>query len=109
MGSSTSRKAAPPSLTYEPGVILAEGDYVVVHGRFSNIGLPVNWIAADIVRLKDGVLVEHWDVIQDEGYEVNSPKCSVARSRSKQEQNTQRFRVQVRVQTSVRTNFGKLR
>jgi hypothetical protein len=34
--------------------------------RFSNFGLPVNWIAADIVRIKDGVLVEHWDVIQDE-------------------------------------------
>jgi predicted SnoaL-like aldol condensation-catalyzing enzyme len=59
-------KAAPPSLKYEPGVILAEDTYVIVQGRFSNIGLPVNWIAADIVRLKDGILVEHWDVIQDE-------------------------------------------
>ena len=59
-------KAAPSSLKYEPGVILAEGDYVIVHGRFSNIGLPVNWIAADIVLIKDGVLAEHWDVIQDE-------------------------------------------
>jgi predicted SnoaL-like aldol condensation-catalyzing enzyme len=59
-------KAAPPSFRYEPGVILAEDDYVIVHGRFSNIGLPVNWIAADVVRLKDGILVEHWDVIQDE-------------------------------------------
>lgn len=59
-------KALPPSFKYEPGVILAEGDYVIVHGRFSNIGLPVNWIAADVVRLKDGVLAEHWDVIQDE-------------------------------------------
>jgi predicted SnoaL-like aldol condensation-catalyzing enzyme len=59
-------KTAPPSLKYEHGVILAEGEYVIVHGRFSNIGLPVNWIAADIVRLKDGILVEHWDVIQDE-------------------------------------------
>ena len=65
-------KAAPPSLNYEPGVILAEGDYVIVHGRFSNIGLPVNWIAADIVRLKDGVLVEHWDVIQDEATKQQS-------------------------------------
>jgi predicted SnoaL-like aldol condensation-catalyzing enzyme len=62
-------KAAPPSLKYEPGVILAENDYVIVHGRFSNIGLPVNWIAADVVRLKDGILVEHWDVIQDEATE----------------------------------------
>ena len=47
-------------------MILAEGDYVIVHGRFSNIGLPANWIAADIVRLEDGILAEHWDVIQDE-------------------------------------------
>lgn len=65
-------KAAPPSLKYEPGVILAEGDYVIVHGRFSNIGLPVNWIAADIVRLNDGILVEHWDVIQDEATKQES-------------------------------------
>jgi predicted SnoaL-like aldol condensation-catalyzing enzyme len=65
-------KAAPPSFKYEPGVILAEGDFVIVHGRFSNIGLPVNWIAADIVRLKDGILVEHWDVIQDEATKQQS-------------------------------------
>ena len=65
-------KAAPPSFKYEPGVILAESDYVIVHGRFSNIGRPVNWIAADIVRLKDGLLVEHWDVIQDEATEKQS-------------------------------------
>jgi predicted SnoaL-like aldol condensation-catalyzing enzyme len=65
-------KAAPPSLKYESGVILAEADYVIVHGRFSNVGLPVNWIAADVVRLKDGILVEHWDVIQDEASEQQS-------------------------------------
>jgi predicted SnoaL-like aldol condensation-catalyzing enzyme len=65
-------KAAPPSLKYELGLILAEGDYVIVHGRFSNIGLPVNWIAADVVRLKEGILVEHWDVIQDEATEEQS-------------------------------------
>jgi predicted SnoaL-like aldol condensation-catalyzing enzyme len=65
-------KAAPLSLRYEPGVIVAEGEYVIVHGRFSNIGLPVNWIAADVVRLKDGILVEHWDVLQDEATEQQS-------------------------------------
>jgi predicted SnoaL-like aldol condensation-catalyzing enzyme len=59
-------KSLPPTLRYEPGTILAEKDYVIVHGRFSGFGRPVNWIAADIVRIKDGVLVEHWDVIQDE-------------------------------------------
>ena len=59
-------KSIPPTLKYEPGTIVAEGDYVIVHGRFSGFGQPLNWIAADIVRIKDGVLAEHWDVIQDE-------------------------------------------
>jgi len=59
-------KSLPPTLKYEPGTIVAEGDFVIVHGRFSNFGLPVNWIAADILRIKGGILLEHWDVIQDE-------------------------------------------
>ena len=58
-------KSLPATLKYESGTIVAEGEFVIVHGRFSDFGLPVNWIAADIVRLKDGVLIEH-DVIQDE-------------------------------------------
>jgi len=59
-------KASPPSLSYEHGLIIAEGDFVIVHGRYSNIGLPANWIVADLVRIENGVLAEHWDVIQDE-------------------------------------------
>jgi predicted SnoaL-like aldol condensation-catalyzing enzyme len=59
-------KSAPAELKYEPGVIVADGDFVIVHGRFSGHGRPVNWIAADILRIKDGILVEHWDVLQDE-------------------------------------------
>jgi predicted SnoaL-like aldol condensation-catalyzing enzyme len=65
-------KGLPPTLKYEPGTIVAEDDFVIVHGRFSNFGLPVNWIAADIVRIKDGILVEHWDVIQDEATKEQS-------------------------------------
>jgi predicted SnoaL-like aldol condensation-catalyzing enzyme len=53
-------------LKYEPGLIVAEGYFVILHGRFSGMGLPVNWIAADILRIENGILVEHWDVIQDE-------------------------------------------
>lgn len=59
-------KSIPPTLKYEPGTIVADGDFVIVHGRFSGFGQSVNWIAADIVRIEDGILVEHWDVIQDE-------------------------------------------
>jgi predicted SnoaL-like aldol condensation-catalyzing enzyme len=65
-------KSVPPTLRYEPGTIVAEGDFVIVHGRFSGFGAPVNWIAADIVRIQDGILVEHWDVIQDEATEEQS-------------------------------------
>jgi predicted SnoaL-like aldol condensation-catalyzing enzyme len=59
-------KGLPSTLKYEPATIVAEEDFVIVHGRFSDFGLPVNWIAADIVRIKESILVEHWDVIQDE-------------------------------------------
>src|SRR3989475_11534054 len=65
-------KGIPPTLKYEPGVIAAEGDFVIAHGRFSGFGAPVNWIAADIVRIQGGILVEHWDVIQDEVTEEQS-------------------------------------
>ena len=65
-------KGLPPTLKYEPGTIVADGDFVIVHGRFSGFGLPVNWIAADIVRIKDGILIEHWDVIQDEATRESS-------------------------------------
>jgi predicted SnoaL-like aldol condensation-catalyzing enzyme len=65
-------KSMPPTLKYEPGTIVAEKDFVIVHGRFSGFGLPVSWIAADILRIKDGILVEHWDVIQDEAAKEQS-------------------------------------
>src|SRR3954453_23997759 len=57
-------KSMPSTLKYEPGAVVAEKDFVIVHGRFSGFGQPVNWIAADILGINDGVLVEHWDVIQ---------------------------------------------
>ncbi len=65
-------KSIPPTLKYEPGMIVAEGDLVIVHGRFSSFGAPANWIAADIVRIQNGILAEHWDVIQDEATEEQS-------------------------------------
>ena len=59
-------KNSPPTLRYEHGVILADKEFVIVHGRFSGQGQPRSWIAADIVRVADGLLAEHWDVLQDE-------------------------------------------
>jgi predicted SnoaL-like aldol condensation-catalyzing enzyme len=65
-------KNSPPTLKYEPGIIVADGNFVIVQGRFSGMGEPVNWIAADILRIEDGVMVEHWDVIQDEATQEQS-------------------------------------
>ena len=65
-------KSMPPTLEYEPGMIVADRDLVIVHGRFSGFGAPASWIAADILRIEDGVLVEHWDVIQDEATQEQS-------------------------------------
>ena len=59
-------KSSPATLKYEPGLVVADGDYVILHGRFSGLGLPADWIVADILRIENGILVEHWDVIQDE-------------------------------------------
>jgi predicted SnoaL-like aldol condensation-catalyzing enzyme len=59
-------KASPPDMRYENALIVADGDYLMLQGRFSNVGQQANWIVADIVRIQDGLLAEHWDVIQDE-------------------------------------------
>jgi predicted SnoaL-like aldol condensation-catalyzing enzyme/ketosteroid isomerase-like protein len=59
-------RSLPDTLRYENALILAEGDYVMLHGRFSGHGRARAWIAADIVRMEGGRLAEHWDVLQDE-------------------------------------------
>jgi len=65
-------RSAPDTLRYEHQLIVADGDYVIVHGRFTNTGRPVAWIATDVVRIEDGRLAEHWDVLQDEATEAES-------------------------------------
>ena len=46
-------KTLPATLRYENHIAAATGYFVILH-------------VADIVRMEDGVLAEHWDVIQDE-------------------------------------------
>ena len=45
-------RSMPASLKYETALIVAENDYVIVHGRFSGTGRPRSWIAADVVRVQ---------------------------------------------------------
>jgi predicted SnoaL-like aldol condensation-catalyzing enzyme len=65
-------RGLPDTLLYENHVIVAEGDTVIAHGRFSGLGRCRSWIAADIVRFEDGKLAEHWDVLQDEATQAES-------------------------------------
>jgi predicted SnoaL-like aldol condensation-catalyzing enzyme len=56
---------------YESALAVAEGDYVMVHGRFSGGGRPTR-IVVDILRVDGGRLAEHWDVMQDEATSSSS-------------------------------------
>ena len=59
-------QSVPDNFRYENGLTVANGDYVLLHGRFTGLGQPANWIVVDIVRLENGLIAEHWDVIEDE-------------------------------------------
>lgn len=54
-----------PDFKYEMGLITANGDFAMAHGRFTGFG-PKPMIAVDIFRIQDGKLAEHWDVLQEE-------------------------------------------
>jgi predicted SnoaL-like aldol condensation-catalyzing enzyme len=59
-------KSRPPEYAYELGLIMAENDMVMMRGRFSGrgVGIPA-LIALDVVRMEDGLLTEHWDVLEE--------------------------------------------
>jgi predicted SnoaL-like aldol condensation-catalyzing enzyme len=55
----------PPEVFYEPGLMIAEGDYVAIHGRIRGWA-PTPQVVVDIFRIENGLLAEHWDVLQNE-------------------------------------------
>ena len=65
-------RSVPETLHYENQLMIAEGDYVIAHGRFTGMGRTAAWIAADVIRFEDGLLREHWDVLQDEATKAQS-------------------------------------
>jgi|SRR5208282_4579793 len=61
-------KSLPTGSKWEHGIMMAEGDYVMIHSRYSHPdGSAI--VVVDIMRVKDGVFEEHWDVIQPEATE----------------------------------------
>jgi predicted SnoaL-like aldol condensation-catalyzing enzyme len=61
----------PADMTYEIGMVIAEGDLVAIHGRYTGWG-PTPLIVVDIYRVENGKIAEHWDVGQDEVLETAS-------------------------------------
>jgi predicted SnoaL-like aldol condensation-catalyzing enzyme len=45
--------------------MIAEGDLVVAHSRVLGWA-PTPVVIADIFRIEDGRIAEHWDVVQEE-------------------------------------------
>ena len=52
-------------IKYESGLVVEEAEFVMIHGRYEGWG-PKAFIAVDIFKVKNGKLVEHWDVLQEE-------------------------------------------
>ncbi|CAD6555558.1 hypothetical protein LMG27952_05843 [Paraburkholderia hiiakae] len=53
-------------IRFEYDMAIAKDDFVWVHSRYTSSATPAALIAVDILRIEDGKLVEHWDVLQDE-------------------------------------------
>ena len=61
-----------PDFKYEQGLTMKEGNFVMVHGRYTGWG-PKPMIGVDIFRIDSGKVVEHWDVLQEEVTADKSP------------------------------------
>ncbi|MBD9478247.1 nuclear transport factor 2 family protein [Pseudoxanthomonas sp. PXM02] len=65
-----------PDVHYEPGLMVAEGAFVAIHGRIRGWS-DAPQVVIDLFRIEDGRLAEHWDVLQDE-VPVNAARAGVA-------------------------------
>jgi predicted SnoaL-like aldol condensation-catalyzing enzyme len=59
------RVTANPNLQHQTGMVAADGDIVMVHGRYEGL-VPKPMVGVDIYRVEDGRIAEHWDVLQEE-------------------------------------------
>ncbi|MDB5143403.1 MAG: hypothetical protein JWQ66_2116 [Mucilaginibacter sp.] len=58
-------KGFKTEIKYQPSLVVEEGEFVMIHGRYEGWG-PKPVIGVDIFKVKNGKLVEHWDVLQEE-------------------------------------------
>lgn len=57
-------KFSRPEARFEVQRILVDGDHALIHLRARSDAATRGAAVADIYRLKDGKIVEHWDVLQ---------------------------------------------
>jgi predicted SnoaL-like aldol condensation-catalyzing enzyme len=60
-------KNLPEGRRYEPSLVLAEGNIVMIYGRYiGGGGTAKTLVGADIFRFENDMVVERWDVLQEE-------------------------------------------
>jgi acetyl esterase/lipase/predicted SnoaL-like aldol condensation-catalyzing enzyme len=64
-GELRARVTANPNLHHQTGMVAADGDIVMVHGRYQGLG-PKPMVGVDTYRVEGGRVAEHWDVLQEE-------------------------------------------
>lgn len=57
-------RADTPEAVHDVKRIFADGDHVIVHYHVRRWPGDTGWAVVDLFRLAEGMIVEHWDVVQ---------------------------------------------
>ncbi len=69
-------RAETPEAVHDVKRMFVDGDHVTVHYHVRRFPGDKGWAVIDIFRIEDGLIAEHWDVMQDVvdgGPNPNSP------------------------------------
>ena len=58
-------RAETPDAVHDVKRAFVDGDHVVVHYHVRRWPDDLGWAVIDIFRIEDGLIAEHWDVLQD--------------------------------------------
>jgi predicted SnoaL-like aldol condensation-catalyzing enzyme len=58
-------RAATPEAVHDVKRAFVDGDHVTVHYNVRRWPGDLGWAVMDIFRIEDGMIAEHWDVMQD--------------------------------------------